>query len=163
MLSEFQQDEVWRKWIAGEIRADYFSDMGRRYIRLHGWLVWLTLFFSAGTVAAMIGSVSADFGWLKFVFGVVVTAISLFSIRMENPKKYAECSDLHFKWNRLAAEYQALWGNVYSEDAELTFANLLEKEAELSKVSMTIPNKPKIMEKWERHVLAHRTGETACA
>jgi hypothetical protein len=49
MLSEFQQDERWRRWIGAEIRADYFADMGTRYARLQSSLTWLSLFFSAGT------------------------------------------------------------------------------------------------------------------
>jgi hypothetical protein len=163
MLSEFQQDELWRHWIGAEIRSDYFSDMGMRYARAHSWLTWATLFFSAGTVAAMVGSLSTNFGWLKFVLGVIVTAISLLSLNMQNPKKYADCAELHFKWNRLAAEYQGLWNDVYRDDAVIAFASLMEKEADLSRDSMAIPNKPKIMEKWERHVLDHRLGATASA
>jgi hypothetical protein len=82
---------------------------------------------------------------------------------MQNPKKAAECADLHFKWNRLAAGYQALWGNVYAEDAEDKFATLVERESEVSKASLAIPNKPKIVEKWERHVVEQRTGVPASA
>lgn len=158
MLSEFQQGELWRNWISAEIRSDYFADMGVRYTRCHAWLTWSTLFFSAGTVAA----IASEFGWWpKIILGLATTALSLTSLIMQNPKKAAECADLHFKWNRLAAEYQALWNNVYSDDAESKFATLVEKEAELSKASMVIPNKPKIVEKWERHVLLHRTGAPA--
>jgi len=154
MLSEFQQDELWRNWIAAEIRADYFADMGTRYARLHSLLTWLTLFFSVATVAAIIG----EPGWPKIVQALITTGLSLTSLIMQNPKKTSECADLHFKWNRLAAEYQALWNNVYSDDAEAKFGSLVEKEAELSKASMVIPNKPKIVVKWEEHVLSQRTA-----
>jgi hypothetical protein len=163
MLSEFQQDELWRLWISAEIRADYFADMSTRYARLHSWLIWSTLFFSAGTVAAIIGNLPDDYGWLKPALALITTALSLLSIVMQNPKKSAECAELHFKSNRLAAEYQALWSNVYSDDAEAKFANLIEKEADVSKASLAFPNKPKIVEKWERHVLEQRTGAPASA
>jgi hypothetical protein len=163
MLSDFQQDELWRRWIGAEIRSDYFADMGTRYARLQSWLTWLSLFFSAGTVAAMLGTVATEFGWLKIVLGVIVTGISLFSIIMQNPKRYADCSDLHLRWNRLATEYQALWNDVYSDTAESVYTKLLDKEVELSRGSMIIPNRPRIMEKWERHVLDHRMGATASA
>jgi len=163
MLSEFQQDELWRNWISAEIRADYFADMGTRYARLHGWLTWSTLFFSGGTVVAVIGNLPTEYGWLKPALALITTAMSLLSIIMQNPKKSAECADLHFKWNRMAAEYQSLWNNIYSDDAESKFASFVEKEAELSKASLAIPNRPKIVEKWERHVLLHRTGAPASA
>jgi hypothetical protein len=92
---------------------------------------------------------------------MIVTALSLTSLIMQNPKKAADCAELHFKWNRLAAGYQALWNDVYADDAESKFVSLVEKEAELSRASMVIPDKPKIMEKWEQHVLSHRVGATA--
>jgi hypothetical protein len=163
MLSEFQQDELWRDWISAEIRADYFADMGTRYARLHNWLTWLTLFFSCGTVFAVIGNLPTGYGWLKPGLALITTALSLFSVVMQNPKKSSECADLHFKWNRLATGYQSVWNNVYSDDAEPRFADLVEKEAELSKASLAIPNKPKLVEKWERHVLSHRAGAPASA
>lgn len=163
MLSEFQQDELWRDWISAEIRSDYFADMGTRYARLHSWLIWLTLFFSAGTFTALIGNLPTDYGWVKPTLALITTALSLLSVVMQNPKKSAECADLHVKWNRLAAEYQAVWNNVYSDDAESKFASLVGREAELSKASMAIPNKPKIVEKWEKHVLSHRAGAAASA
>jgi hypothetical protein len=160
MLSEFQQDELWRHWIEAEIRSDYFADMGTRYARCHSWLTWLTLLFSAGTISAIVSEFARKY---TIVLSAFATGLSLTSLIMQNPKKAAECADLHFKWNRLAADYQALWNNVYSDDAETKFTSLLEKEAELSKSSMVIPNKPKIVEKWERHVLSHRVGTTANA
>jgi len=161
MLSEFQQDELWRNWISAEIRADYFADMRSRYSRLHDWLIWSTLFFSGGTVFAVTANLPAKYGWLKPALALITTALSLLSVVMQNPKKTAECADLHFKWNRLATEYQALWNNVYSDDAEPKFEGLVEKEAELSKASLTIPNKRRLVEKWEQHVLSHRAGAPA--
>ena len=163
MLSEFQQDELWRNWISAEIRADYFADMRTRYARLYSWLIWLTLFFSGGTVFAVISNLPAEYGWLKLALALITTVLSLLSVVMQNPKKTAECADLHFKWNRLATEYQSLWNNVYSDDAESKFASFVEKEAELSKASLAIPNRSKIVEKWERHVLSHRAGAPASA
>jgi hypothetical protein len=111
----------------------------------------------------MLGTLATEFAWLKIVLGVIVTGISLFSIIMQSPKKYADCSDLHLRWNRLAVEYQALWNDVYADAAEPVYTKLLDKDVELSRGSMIIPNKPKIMEKWEQHVLNHRLGATAGA
>lgn len=163
MLSEFQQDELWRNWISAEIRSDYFADMATRYARWHSWLIWLTLFFSAGTLAAVIGGLPVNLAPLKPILALVTTALSLLSLVMQNPKKSAESADLHFKWNRLAEEYKSLWANPYSEDAESEYSSLVSREAEVSKASLVIPNRPKIVEKWERHVLAQRTGTTATA
>ena len=158
MLLESQQDELWRNWLSAEIRADYFSDLGRRYSSWHSWLVWLALFFSAGTVVAIIGNLPSGYGWLKPASALVTTALSLLSVVMQPQKKSSECADLHLRWNQLAAEYQSLWNHADSDDAESKFADLVGKETEVSKASLAIPNKPRIVEKWERHVVAQRTG-----
>jgi len=47
-------------------------------------------------------------------------ALSLVSLVMQNQKKYADCADLHFKWNRLAGEYKALWNGTYADSASAT-------------------------------------------
>ena len=164
VLSELQQDELWKNWLSAEIRADYFAEMSTWYARWHSWLIWSTLFFSAGTVAAIIGNLPANYGWLiKPTLALVTTALSLLSVVKQPQKRSAECADLHFKWNLLAAEYQLLWNHTYSDDAELEFANLVRKEAEISKASLAIPNRVKVVEKWERHVVEQRTGELASA
>jgi hypothetical protein len=157
MLSEPQEDELWRNWLSAEIRADYFSDLSRRYASWHSWLVWLTLFSSAGTVVAIIGNLPSGYGWVKPASALLTTALSLLSIVMQAPKKSSECADLRLRWNQLAWEYQSLWNHADSDDAESQFAALVKKETEISKASLAIPNRPRIVEKWERHVVAQRT------
>lgn len=85
----------------------------------------------------------------------LAAALSVLSIVMQNPKKYAECADLHFKWNRLAGDYKGLWNETYSDDAASILARLNEKGAELSKTGMWIAYKKKTLLKWENHVLQH--------
>jgi len=72
-----------------------------------------------------------------------------------------ECSDLHFRWNRLASEYEGLWDNLYADDAELKLKMLTEKTAELSKSSTVFPYRERVMLKWQNHVEKHHRVSAA--
>jgi hypothetical protein len=96
-----------------------------------------------------------EYAWVKPTLTFFAAALSLVSVVMQNPKKYAECADLHHKWNLLAGEYKALWNETYSDDAALILARLNEKAAEHSKTGMWIAYKRAVLLKWENHVLQH--------
>lgn len=155
MLSKLQQKTVWETWLSSEMRANYFADMAGRYQTTQKWLTWLTLIFSSGVFAAILTSVPSSWSWIKPGLALVTVAVSLLSLVWQNQKNAAECSDLHFRWSRLASEYQALWDDMYSDQAPQRFRELDEKSAELSKSSMGIPYKENRMLKWEDYVLRH--------
>ena len=94
------------------------------------------------------------YSWVTLVLALLTAGLSLCSVVMQNTKRYSECTDLHFRWNRLALEYKALWGDMYLEDAANELKKLNEKATELSKSSLAMPNKEAVVRKWEDHVLA---------
>ena len=100
--------------------------------------------------------------WLKPGLALITVALSLLLLVLQNQKKTADCSDLHFRWSRLASEYQRLWDDMYSDQDTERLKELDEKSAELSKSSIGtgIPHKESIMLRWEDHVLRHH-GVTA--
>jgi len=154
MLSEFQISDVWEQWISAETRSLYFAEMGRRYNLWQNLLTWATLFLASGATATFLSDwLPVEYGWVKPVLTALAAALSGLSLVMQNQKKYADCADLHFKWNRLAEEYKALWNETYSEAAASTLAGLNGKAAELSKSGIWIGYKEKTLLKWENHVL----------
>jgi hypothetical protein len=156
MLSEFQRTDLWESWIGAEIRANYFADMCGRYQTQQKTLTWLILVFSSGAAAAFLTDrLPSEWQWMKPAFALVTAGLSIFSLIQQNQKRTADCADLHFRWNRLADDYKALWDDMYSDYASQRLRSLEQKEAELSKSSTGIPNKPRIMLKWEKHVLEH--------
>ncbi|HUY15025.1 MAG TPA: hypothetical protein VMX16_15565 [Terriglobia bacterium] len=156
MLSELQQKAVWETWLSSEMRANYFADMGSSYRRRQSALTWLTLVFSSGAFLAIITNAPASWSnWLKPGLALITVAVSLLLLVMQNQKKAADCSDLHYRWSRLASQYQRLWDNMYSDQAPERLRELNEKSAELSKSSLGIPYKESIMLRWEDHVLRH--------
>jgi hypothetical protein len=151
MLSELQRKDVWEGWIGGEIRANYFADMAGHFQTEQKVLSLMTLLLSSGAAASFI----ADWlpRWVKAVLMLLTAAISLYLLLQQNQKRITECADLHFRWSRLSNEYKTLWDDMYSSSALDNLRELEEKEAELSKSSMVIPNNERAMLKWQDYVI----------
>ncbi|MBI1956573.1 MAG: hypothetical protein HYS38_09290 [Acidobacteria bacterium] len=162
MLSQLQQKNVWENWLSSEMRANYFADLANRYQFRQSMLTWLTLLSSSGAALAVVTDwAPRGLGWIKAALVLVTAALSLLSLVQQNQKRAMECSDLHFRWNRLAGEYEALWDDMYADDAELKFKLLAEKTAELSKSSTAFPYRERIMLKWQDHVERHHRVSAA--
>jgi hypothetical protein len=163
MLTPIQQKQVWEGILGAEIRANYFADLSGQYAWKQRAATWLTLFFSSGAAASILANISENFAWIRPVLAISTAAISLYSVVMQNQKFAVDASDLHSRWNRLANDYQRLWDGMYSEDAVSRLDALLAREEELSKAGTTFPNRERLMEKWETHVIAHHTGAMKAA
>lgn len=125
-------------------------------------LTWATLFLASGATATfLISGLPQQYGWVKPTLTFLTAALSLLSLVMQNQKKYTECADLHFRWNRLAGEYSALWNETYAESASAALARLNEKAADLSKSGMWVGYKERILLKWENQVLQQHGVATA--
>jgi hypothetical protein len=156
MLSELQRKVVWENWISSEIRANYFADMGQRAQSRQKFFTWLMLLFSSGAVLAVVTDrLPAHWGWVRTILPLLTGAISILLLVQQNQKCATDCSDLHFRWNRLASACRALWNDMYSDDAASKFDELEEAIAEASKSSMSIPYKKNVMAKWQAHVERH--------
>ena len=158
MLSQLEQKNVWENWLSSEIRAYYFADLANRYQARQRVLTWLTLIFSSGAAFAIVTDWAPErFEWIKAALALLTAAVSFLSLVQQNQKSAMDCSDLHFRWNRLASEYEALWDDMYAADAELKLKALGEKEAELSKSSIGFPDRDqeRVMLKWQNHVERH--------
>ncbi|HWZ42934.1 MAG TPA: hypothetical protein VNW97_05635 [Candidatus Saccharimonadales bacterium] len=154
MLSDFQINDLWEQWISAETRSLYFAEMGRRYSLWQNALIWTTLLLASGATVTLISDwLPKEYAWIKPALTALTAALSFLSIVMQNPKKYADCADLHFKWNRLAGEYKTLWNETYADDSAAILARLNDKGADLSKTGMWIANKKRMLLKWEDHVL----------
>ena len=156
MLSELQQKNVWENWLSSEMRANYFADLANRYQSWQRALTWFTLIFSSGAALAIVTDwIPLGFEWIKAALALLTAAVSFLSLVQQNQKSATDCSDLHFRWNRLASEYEALWDDMYADDAELKLKMLTEKTAELSKSSTAFPYRERVMLKWQDYVQRH--------
>lgn len=167
MLNDHQQRDVWERWLSSEMRANYFGDLAERLSSLQARLTWMTLLFSSGALAAILGDahIPASLWFVKSALALLATGVSFASLVMQNTKRSIDCSDLQFRWNRLAAEYESLWNNVYADSASETLSSLTEKSAELSRSSgrAGVKYQRRLMEKWEDHVLRNRAPQAEVA
>ncbi len=156
MLSQHQQKNVWEGWLSSEMRANYFADIASRYQFRQLAFTWVTLLASSGAAFAIVTDWSPQgYEWIKAALALITAAISLLSLVLQSQKNAMECSDLHFRWNRLAMEYEALWNDMYADGAEAKLKGLKEKEAELSKSSTAFSYRKRVMLKWQDHVERH--------
>jgi len=159
MLTEFEQKLVWEGWLSSEIRANYFADLCHRYRFQQSVLSWLILASSSGAFTAVIKDFGSDA--FRSILALVTVALSLWSLVAQNQKSSTDCSDLHFRWNRLASQYESLWSDMYSEEAPTLLVNLKEKSAELSKTGAAFPNKRRLMEKWQDYVVHQHVADAS--
>jgi len=160
MLSEFQSRDLWERWLAAEMRSNYFADRAQYYASVHNWISWRILLFSSGAAVTILsGSYVPQ--WIKPSLAIGAAGLSLLSLVKQFQKRSFECSELHYKWNRMAYECETLWNNVWSDDAEARLQNIAQKAAELSKSSSGIPYNERVMLKWESHVLQHHNLQAA--
>jgi hypothetical protein len=123
------------------------------------------LLSSSGAAIAIVSDarIPAQWGWIKPALAFFTAAVSLLALVSQNQKRSSECSELHFKWNRLSAQYESLWNNVYSNEATQKLDALIERSAELSKSATHLPYRKRLMEKWEDHVIRARAPGYAAA
>jgi hypothetical protein len=140
MLLPLQQKAVWEGWLASEIRANYFAELCHDSQRTQRLLTWSILLASSAGFATIVTQVPAI---LRLLVAGVTPAVSLWSLVSNYSKVATEASDLHFRWSRLAADYE----------------RLKERESEISKSATHLPNKPAQIQKWTAHVIRHRATE----
>ena len=155
MLSGTQQRRVWEGMLSAEIRSNYFAELSGRYGSKQKLATWATLLFSSGAAISLMARLPDDLQWIRLLCALTATAISIYSVVMQNQKLAVDASDLHARWNRLAKDYQRLWENVYVEDAAERLDALEDRATDLSKAGTIFPNDRRAMLRWEQHVVEH--------
>ena len=160
MLNEAQIQRVWEGLLGAEIRANYFADMVGVYKTRQQWATWTTLLLASGATGAAVASAPA---WARVVLPLLTAFVSLYLATAHNATRSVDCADLHFRWARLADDYERLWEASYDKGALDRLNELTEKAAGVSKASTALPDKERRMLKWQRHVVMHRTARHALA
>jgi hypothetical protein len=160
MLSELQQKAVWEGWLASETRAYYFADLGYRYQKRQRHATVVVLALSSGALVTLLSDwLPPEWRWIRPALAALVAAVSAWSLVAQNDKHAIDCSDLHFRWNKLAGEYRTLWDDMHAPGAARRLQGLSETSAELSKSGVRMPNDTRLMNKWFDRVVADHTPE----
>ncbi len=160
MLSDFQQDTVWDGWLAAEIRANYFAALVNKFQFRQKVLIVAGLLLSSGaTITLLTTVVPSGFEWIRPTLTVLAAAMSLWSLVAKNERNAIDSADLHFRWNTLAHEFEALWANMYAEEAAKTLMALRKEEASISKSSTALPAYERMLAAAQDNVLMHHQDQ----
>ncbi|MBI3770600.1 MAG: hypothetical protein HY271_19190 [Deltaproteobacteria bacterium] len=154
MLSQAQIQRVWEGMLLAEMRALYFADLATQYNARQRHATWTTLVASSAAFASIIAHVPPEYGWIRVAATFFTAVLSGYSLAMQVQRRAVEASDLHYRWNQVGREYSAIWENVEASDAFERLQKADTAVAELSKVSLQLPYRKSLMEKWQRHVEA---------
>ena len=141
--------------LGAETRANYFADLVCRYNTEQKRLTWATLFLSSGALVSILTTLPADHQWVRIILIGWSAALSLYSTVRQNQKSAVDAAKLHSRWLKIANAYREIWENVYSSDAKEKLDAATDTEAEASEASNGLPNKERLMRKWEKHVVNH--------
>jgi hypothetical protein len=136
-LDDLQQQTLWEKWVGANARSRYFAILARRYSKYDQSIAIVSAVLSGSAVAAIINdSHLQGFPWLKLVFPAVAGFLSATSFVRRFGNKIYDCSELYYKWEKLALECQDLWSKMYNTSAPVQLREIEEKGLELSKSAL---------------------------
>lgn len=158
MLSDAQRYEVGERMLAAEMRSNYYADLCSRYLGRQRWIAFATLLCSSGAVATVLStSLPTRLSWTRPTLALITAALSLFSFVRQYLQTSTDCAELHSTWNRLAAEYDALWNDLDADNGHERLKLLISRGEEASKRGTKIPYEENLMRKWQKHVEMHRS------
>jgi hypothetical protein len=152
-LSELQRKRLWEDLLLAEARSYYFGDLATRYNREQRAITWISLILSSGaTLTAVTAAVAKGQVWIPAALALIASAITLYSVVAQNPKRASDAGDLHTRWAKLARAYERLWEDMYADDALGRLNAIEDSDPELSKPAVGLPWDRKRMRRWQEHV-----------
>lgn len=161
MLNEAQQTQAWEERLRAEMRAAYFADLCGAYRARQRWATLAVLILSSGAAAGLLARLSWLPPWLPAAFAMLAAAMSAYLLVAQNIQSATECSDLHFRWNRLALKYEDIWNNMHASNAGARLAATNEQRLEVSKSGTAFAYSEKRMLRWHNHVVQEHSQRAA--
>lgn len=153
MLNEFQVGKVWENMLSAEARALYFWNLASQYTRTKQWISGISFFLSSGVAASLFAK--APNAIALMMASLLVALLNAYSITVALDRKIGTMLKLHSIWQGIATDYSNLWNHRDAGDAETKLDEIIKREREPSELAATEgPYKPRLMEKWQNHVLA---------
>ncbi len=154
MLSYEQVLNTWERVIESEVRALYFGDLANLYSRRKQFITGVSFFLSSGAAATVLAKAPS---WVPVTLSVIVALATAYSIACNLDSTMRTMAKLSHSWSELAAGYERIWCDPYSEESATLYHQLGEKERELSMLATTdAPNDQERLRKWQIHVFRLR-------
>ncbi len=159
MLTEEQITGVWERQISAEVRALYFADIATRYTTQKQWISGASFFLASGAAATLLSKSPA---WVPILLACLTALLSAYSVARGLDGATRTMSKFQFSWSELASGYEALWNNIYADEAGTRLELLVSRERDLSSQASTeAPNDQKRMAHWQTQVFRQHHLETA--
>jgi hypothetical protein len=136
---------VWEEMLMADMRANYFAELVRHYLRWDKALRWSSLIFTSGSLLSALSQAPAA---VKVIAPVIATAISFWLLMSQYSTMARDASDLHRGWSGIAREYERLWNNLESRDTEARYNEIYERAQGLSNSGIKFPNKEDRLGYW---------------
>ena len=149
LLTEVERTRLWENWLSAEIRAYYFADISSQYIKREQCATFLVLGLSSSALATLLAQFQA---WVPAVLTAATALLSVYLVIFQNYRLALDSAELHERWNRLAREYERLWGQMYDEDAARRLAALEDQGGELSRKAIGLRASKRRLLKWQDYV-----------
>ena len=151
MLSEVKQTRVWEGMLGSDIRSKYFGELSGRYSQRQQVATWATLLFSSSDAVSLVATLPANLIWIRLALAVCATGASIYLALAQNDKKAFDAAGLRDRWSRLHLAFQAIWEDVYADDAELRLTELDPQRLEASNAGVALLNDRQALLKWQDH------------
>src|SRR5437867_3544710 len=115
MLTPDEQRRTWEGLYLAEMRANYYADLAGRCRQLQRLVTWASLLLSSGAVLGVVITHAPT--WVAPVLSLISAGLTLFGHLMQYEKSCAQCAEMADRQNRLAMDYERLWGSMYDDDA----------------------------------------------
>jgi hypothetical protein len=161
VLSDAQQKRAWEGMLSAEIRANYFAEYSGRLNTRQRRATWGSLVLSSGAAASVLANLPESLVWIRVALTLATAGLSAYTLVMQHQKFATDALDLHARWNRLAKDFEALWDNVYTDNAQERLRDLEERASEISKAGAVFRYDKRRMLAWENHVVQHRLPHAA--
>jgi|ERR1700733_10867362 len=148
---------VWDEMLNADMRANYFAELVGYYLKLDKWLRVATLLAASGTV----GTALTQLDPLKLGVPILATAISFWLLISQYVSLARDASDLHAGWSTVKRQYERLWNNLESRDAEAQYHQIYDSAEGLSKTGTKFPYKEDRLNYWLDHAASLATTRYA--
>lgn len=150
VLTEDQITSVWERQISAEVRALYFVDLATRYTIQKQWISGASFFLASGAAATLLARAPT---WVPILLACITALLSAYSVARGLDGATRTMSKFQFSWSELASSYEALWNNVYADEAGARLELLIARERDLSSQASTeAPNDQKRLSYWQTQV-----------
>ena len=154
MLTIEQVEKVWERMIEAEVRALYFGDLANYYTRWKQWITGGSFFLSSGAAATVIAKAPT---FVPVGMSAVVALAQALAIAWNLDSAIRTMATLNKGWSEIAAGYERVYSDPYTDQSEISYHQIGEKERELSMLATTdAPNDQKRLGKWQKRVLELR-------